>query len=124
MDPSFDLVARLRSRRLRWAGHILRQKETSLLRRVFLAQLEQELEEGGIRPGGLLMDAPDFESVEQLVELASDREEWRYGVRLLLPGSDPDKIKAGRRKKNKKGRSDAFMVANGFHLEGGEWIQN
>jgi exonuclease III len=123
VEPSFDLVARLRSRRLRWAGHILRQEETSLLRRVFVAQLRQALEEGGIRPGSLLMDAPDFETVEQLEEMAGDREAWRYAVRMLLPETDPDRSK-GRKGKKKKGYSDAFMVANGFHLEGKEWVKN
>ena len=125
VDPSFDLVARLRSRRLRWAGHILRQEETSLLRRVFVAQLRQALEEGGIRPGSLLMDAPALETVEQLVEMAGDREAWRDAVRtrMLLPETDPDRSK-GRKGKRKKGCSDAFMVANGFHLDGKEWVQN
>ena len=123
VEPSFDLVARLRSRRLRWAGHILRQEETSLLRRVFVAQLRQALEEGGIRPGSLLMDAPAFGTVEQLEEMAGDREAWRDAVRMLLPETDPDRNK-GRKGKKKKGYSDAFMVANGFHLEGKEWVQN
>ena len=42
------------------------------------------------------MDAPPFCSVEQLVELAGDREGWRERVWALLP----DK---GRKKKRKKG---------------------
>jgi hypothetical protein len=33
-DPSFDLCAALRSRRLRWLGHILRMDESRLLRQV------------------------------------------------------------------------------------------
>ena len=133
VDPSFDLVARLRSRRLRWAGHILRQEETSLLRRVFLAQLEQALEQGGIRPGSLIMDAPPFETVEELTVLAEDRDEWRCWVKMLLPDQDPAKTKIseeGRKKqiyekqKKQKGLSDAFLLAAGFVLENGQWVPN
>ena len=89
VEPSFDLVARLRSRRLRWAGHILRQKETSLLRSVLLAQTEAGLVQGGQEEGGLLMDAPTFASTEDLLALAADRDGWREVVQSLLPASDP-----------------------------------
>ena len=89
MDPSFDLVARLRSRRLRWAGHILRLEEASLIRRMLIATVERDLVEGRRHAGGLLEDAPTFESVEQLLELAFDRTGWRALVLDLLPDSDP-----------------------------------
>ena len=89
VDPTFDLVARLRSRRLRWAGHILRLEESSLLRRVVLAEVQRDLDRGAQESGGLLMDALQFDSVEQLVRQASDRVEWREAVWALLPASDP-----------------------------------
>jgi hypothetical protein len=89
LEPTFDLVSRLRSRRLRWAGHILRLEETSLLRRVLLAQVEQDLHKGKSEPGGVLMDCLRFKSVEQLLLLAADREEWGGAVTALLPASDP-----------------------------------
>ena len=53
-----------------------------------------------VRSGSLLMDAPAFESVEQLVEMAGDREAWRNEVRKLLPKSDPDRIKGRKRGKS------------------------
>jgi hypothetical protein len=89
VDPTFDLVSRLRSRRLRWAGHILRLEESNLMRRVLLAQVQHDLDRGARESGGLLMDALDFDSAEQLVLQASDREEWRMAVHALLPASDP-----------------------------------
>ena len=85
VKPSFDLVARLRSRRLRWAGHILRMEESSLLRQVLLAQSKVE----GRATGGLLADAPEYESTEELLELAQDRDGWREVVQALLPAEDP-----------------------------------
>ena len=97
VDPSFDIVARLRSRRLRWAGHILRQEETSLVRQVLVALVEEHLAGGLGLGGGLLMDAPAFGSLEQLLELAGDRDGWRAVVRALLPLTDK-----GRKKKKKK----------------------
>ena len=92
VEPSFDLIARLRARRLRWAGHILRLEEDSLLRRVLMAQAEQELAEGRSE-GALLMDAPVFSSLEELVEAAADRTAWRKAVTALLPKTAPRKKK-------------------------------
>jgi hypothetical protein len=89
VDPTFDLVSRLRSRRLRWAGHILRLEESSLLRRVVLAEVQRDLDRGAQESGGLLMDASQFDSVEELLRDAADRKEWRRTVRELLPESDP-----------------------------------
>ena len=68
VEPSFDLVARLRSRRLRWAGHILRLEETSLIRRMLIATVERDLVAGKRHAGGLLEDAPAFETIEQLLD--------------------------------------------------------
>ena len=66
------------------------------MRRVLVALVELHLAGGMSTDGSLLMDAPPFGSVEQLVELAGDREGWRERVWALLP----DK---GRKKKRKKG---------------------
>jgi hypothetical protein len=89
VDPSFDLVSRLRSRRLRWAGHILRLEEASLIRRVLLATVQRDLDRGSTEEGGLLADAPAFSTVGELLELAQERSEWGRAVRALLPPSDP-----------------------------------
>ena len=90
MDPTFDIVSRLRSRRLRLAGHILRLEATSLLRRVVLAEVQRDLERDSQESGGLLMDALPFDSVEELAEQAADRKAWRKVVRALLPDLDSD----------------------------------
>jgi len=135
VEPSFDLVARLRSRRLRWAGHILRLEEASLIRRMLIATVERDLEAGRRHAGGLLEDAPAFETVAQLLELAEDRKGWRVLVRDLLPDTDPApdraegmtgvlKGKAAGGRSRKRGVDDSFMVGAGFHLEGGVWLQN
>ena len=89
VSPTFDLISRLRSRRLRWAGHILRMEDSSLLKRVLLEQVKKELEQSQREDGGLLMDAAEFKSVEELVDLAQDRKSWRSRVLDLLPESDP-----------------------------------
>ncbi len=97
------MLSRLRSRRLKWAGHILRMEEASLNRRVLLAQVQAELEAGSSEVGGLLMDAPRYESVEQLTELAEDKKAWAAEVLALLPASDPKR----RKKKKKKEEVDS-----------------
>ena len=43
--PSFDIVARIRARRLIWAGHLLREKEEHLPKRVAVARLKSDLQE-------------------------------------------------------------------------------
>ena len=54
------------------------------------------------------MDAPGYESAEQLVGLAEDRIAWRAEVLALLPASDP---KGGKKKKKEEaGNSCGFGV--------------
>ena len=105
VEPTFDLLGRLRSRRLRWAGHILRLEDASLLRRVLLAQVEEELQGGAAGAGGLLMDAAQYRSVEELLVLARDRKGWQAGVHAVLPAQEPKK------KRRRKGRRRAIRRA-------------
>jgi len=107
VDPSFDLIARLRSRRLRWAGQILRLEEVSLSRRMLLAMTERDLQEGSTKAGGLLEDAPAFDSVEQLLEAAEDKKEWRAAAAKLLPPTDPEVAKWKRKEKKLKKLKEA-----------------
>jgi hypothetical protein len=121
VDPSFDLVSRLRSRRLRWAGHILRLEEDSLLRRVLVATVQRDLELGHSEEGGLLADAPDFVSVQELLDMAGHRVLWRKAVRELLPMSDPTRRQRSSGGKGSEGRSVVWMLASGHYLEDGVW---
>ena len=43
--PSFDIVARIRARRLTWAGHLLREKEEHVPTRVAVARLKSDLQD-------------------------------------------------------------------------------
>ena len=47
VDPTFDIVSKVRARRLRWLGHILRAHEGYLVRRVVLALWIKRWECGG-----------------------------------------------------------------------------
>jgi hypothetical protein len=109
VDPTFDLLSRLRSRRLRWAGHILRMEESNLMRKVLLASVELGLESGQER-GGILMDASAFDSVEQLLLLAEDRDGWREVVVALLPKADP--AHPAQKKKKKCGSEGEGKLAD------------
>jgi hypothetical protein len=66
-EPLFDLVAKLRARRLRWLGHTLRLREESLLRRVLTRGATPKV-------GSVLADEalPPHSSVEELAALAGN----------------------------------------------------
>ena len=75
LSPTFDLTAAVRSRRMRWLGHILRMPEDRLLH-----QTVRELAADGppYQAGCLLMDCRA--SFEDLVEQAADRATWRSRI--------------------------------------------
>ena len=77
VDPSFDLCMYLRSQRLSHLGHILRMDPAEPVRAVVCSR--------GLahRVGDLFMDAPEHSSIEDLTELAFDRDRWRDYVRQL-----------------------------------------
>ena len=84
--PPFDLVAKLRARRLGWAGQVLRQDtEQSLVKQVLLALAKHDLEQQNNSKGSLLIDAPGFKTVGGLLELAEDTHGWADEVRKLDP---------------------------------------
>ena len=85
VQPSFQLVPRLRSRRLAWVGHVLRQQPGTLLREVMLQRCSEYLAVGQDYPAGFIMeDAPEHSSVQELAELAAFKEYWNIYVNCLL----------------------------------------
>ena len=55
VEPSVDLVALVRARRLRWLGHVLRAEESYLLNKVVVGYVKDKAE-GGYPSGSILMD--------------------------------------------------------------------
>ena len=88
-NPTFALVEKLRARRLRWAGQVLRQNtDQSLVKQVLIALVQTELDPDSTlkRPHlDLLMDAPEFNTLEELLALAEDTHGWATEVRKLDP---------------------------------------
>ena len=83
--PTFDLIAKLRSRRLKWAGQILRlEPEDSLVHQVLMATAMHDLATGNSRRS-LLMDAEEYTTSEELLALAADRKGWAARVRQIDP---------------------------------------
>ena len=66
----FDLVKDVRTRRLKWAGDILRMDATRLLHKAIEAQLAMNVQ------GGLLMDAPQGMTLGELKQLATNKTIW------------------------------------------------
>ena len=83
--PTFDLIAKLRARRLKWAGQILRlEPEDSLVHQVLMAAAMHDLAAGNSRRS-LLMDAGEYNTAEELLALAADRKGWAERVRQIDP---------------------------------------
>ena len=76
-DPTFDLIAHLRARRLKWLGHILRLDPQRPTQQIVMSFAKPYSE------GSLLMDAPEHTSLEELSEIASDRVRWRKLVHAI-----------------------------------------
>ena len=90
-DPTYPLIEKVRARRLRWLGHILRSHREYLVRRVLVAQCEQVLHAGKEYPvGSIMMDAPPHANMEELTKMAEDRIEWRKLVHRILPSADDE----------------------------------
>ena len=74
---SLNIINRIRARRLRWVGHILREGPEKLTYQALKAQDEMD------NPGNLLMDTPPHEKIEDLIPLAKDRATWGERVSPL-----------------------------------------
>ena len=68
---SFNIIYKLRIRRLRWVGNILRAGPLNPTYQALKVQFSME------KTGNLLADAPPHDSVEHLVVLAHDYDAWR-----------------------------------------------
>ena len=74
VQPSFNLVGHIRSRRVRWLGHILRMSDVRLLHRL-VCQCSESYQVGSI-----FDDAPPHASMKHLMELAQEKAQWRSWV--------------------------------------------
>ena len=69
-ETTFDIIAWIRARRLKWVGHILRMKEERLLKQTLKVIFENR------QDGDLLMDTVD-DDWASLQKQANDRKGWR-----------------------------------------------
>ena len=84
--PTIDINRKIRHRRFRWLGQILRlekdqNNKTRLLKQAVL-QMEKPYPQGSI-----LMDVPPHESMEDLVDYAHDFDRWSIWTNAIL---DPE----------------------------------
>ena len=70
LTTSLNLVRKLRIRRHKWLGHILRGNPTRLIAQAVDEQRALQVK------GGLLMDAPPHSNLDELKTLAADRAAW------------------------------------------------
>ena len=78
---SFNIIHKLRTRRLRWVGNILRAGPLNPTFQALKVQFSTK------KAGNLLADAPPHQSVEHLAALAQDSAVWR-GIVSSIPASN------------------------------------
>ena len=81
-NPSIDINKKIRHRRFKWLGQILRLEEENQKTRL----LKQAVT-GMAKPypaGSILMDAPEHSSMEQLIEFAHDVDRWAIWTNAIL----------------------------------------
>ena len=112
-------MARIRARRLTWAGHLLREKEEHLPRRVAVGRLKSDLQEhNSLRTTyGLFQDAPDHNTFEELEDMAQSRRFWRSLVVAIEP---EDTLELQKRKKARKTRSSGTTTLD---LDASQWLK-
>ena len=71
VEPSVDLVALVRAKRLRWLVHVLRAEESYLLKKMVVGYIKEKAE-GGYPAGSILMEYPHHRTAEELLALAQD----------------------------------------------------
>ena len=75
---SLNLVCRIRMRRHRWVGHILRLGQDSIAYQALKVQSRMQVE------GNLLMDAPPHSIFEDLTRQDKDRARWREITHAII----------------------------------------
>ncbi|KAJ4434112.1 hypothetical protein ANN_16432 [Periplaneta americana] len=86
--PSPDIIRNIKSRRLRWAGHVARMDESRNLYRMLVGRLEEKRPLGRPRrrwEDNIKMDLREVGYDDRdWIDLAQDRDQWRAYVRAAM----------------------------------------
>ena len=127
-NPSLDMVASIRARRLCWLGHILRMEDVKTeegetkTRLVKLAAIHQHT--AGYA-GSIFMDAPRG-TLEEIMKVAEERGEWNSLVRAL--NRTPARVRTqstrrrSKRTKTKKTRTTTTTTTAQPNATTGRWV--
>ena len=77
LTTSFNLIKKIRERRFRWLGHIIRAGPSSIMYQALVTQHSMG------HMGDLLMDAPSHNTIDDLRSVANDRGRWKALARNL-----------------------------------------
>ena len=81
-DPAVDLVGLIEKTRMKYVGHVLRRETEYLVRQVIIIKIRDELRDGRSK-SSILKDVPEFNSVEEIIEMAQDKNEWQLEANSL-----------------------------------------
>ena len=77
LTTSFNLVMKIRERRFRWLGHIIRDGPGSIMYQALVVHHSMG------HAGNLMMDVPPHNSIDDLRPIANDRDKWRALAKAL-----------------------------------------
>ena len=93
-STSFDILVWIRSRRLRWVGHILRLDDERLIKQTLKVKVIYD----NRQTGDILMDVDDM-SWEDLRQTTADRDVWRAKVNVLRQAAAAQRVIYKKKKK-------------------------
>jgi hypothetical protein len=84
---SSDIIRQIKSRRMRWAGHVARMEEDTEVYKVLVGKPEGKRPLGRPRrrrKDGIRMDLWEIGSGVEWIQLAQDRDRWRAFVNTVM----------------------------------------
>ena len=80
VDPSYNLIGRILSRRVKWLGKIFRASDSYIVKQAVIEWAENA---GEYEAGSIMEGAPEHSNIHEVIEMAQDFDRWNVIVMSL-----------------------------------------